>query len=212
MFRLPQISKKDFFITATDTGVGKTYVSAQLAHQAARDLSKSGKKVGYFKPFQSGLEQGVLPDADMVSRSNPNIIVKNSYITKLPAAPALSMEADGVEMNLTRVLSDFAELKKQCETVFVEGSGGFLVPVSNTLLMSDVIKALKLPIIIVARPDLGTINHTLLTIEAAKARNIEIAAVIISNYPAETKDPVITTAPKYIEEFSGLKPIILKSG
>lgn len=196
---------RDFFITATDTDVGKTFVGAHLADV----FLKGGKKVGYFKPFQSGVESGILSDIEKVSQICPDVITKNSYITKTPACPALSSEIEGVEIKLEKVLKDYEELKNECEIVISEGSGGLFVPVNNSLLMSDVILALNLPVIIVARPDLGTINHTLLTIECAKKCGIEILGIIISNYPKDTTDPVLTTAKKYIEKFSSLKVLAI---
>ena len=197
----------NFFITATDTNVGKTYVGARLAAVLAdvskhtAKLSRGGKKVAYFKPFQSGAPS----DIETVTQLNPNITVKNSYVTKTPAAPALSAEIDGVKISLEKVISDYKHLEASHDRVIVEGSGGMLVPVGENLLISDVILALKLPVLIVARPDLGTINHTLLTLAAAKNLGIKVLAVVISNYPGGTKDPVITTAKTYIEQFSDAK-------
>ncbi len=190
----------NFFITATDTDVGKTYVGARLADIFAR----KGDCVGYFKPFQSGVEQGVKSDVEIVARYNPDIIIKNSYITKTPATPALSAEIDGIKISLEQVLKDYHTLQAQCDKVITEGSGGLFVPVGANLLMSDVILALNLPVIIVARPDLGTINHTLLTIEAAKNLGIKVLAVVISKCPCLSGDPAITNAKRYIEKFSGV--------
>ena len=87
----------------------------------------------------------------------------------------------------------------------MEGSGGLFVPVNNDCLMSDVIKRLNLPAIIVARPDLGTINHTLLTIRALRSLDIKILGVVISKYPNKTDDPAVTTAPELIEKFGNIK-------
>lgn len=188
----------NFFITATDTNVGKTFVGARLVDA----LSREGERVAYFKPFQSGVEEGILADTETVAQLNPNITIKNSYVTKTPATPALSAEIEGVEVSLEKVVSDYKTLEACHDRVIVEGSGGMLVPVGSDILMSDIILALKLPVIIVARPDLGTINHTLLTLTAAKNLGIKVLAVVISNYPRGTKDPVITTAKTYIEQFS----------
>lgn len=87
----------------------------------------------------------------------------------------------------------------------VEGAGGIMVPVFQDFLVRDLIKLLNLPLVIVARPNLGTINHTLLTIEAAKKSGIEIIGVVISDYPLNTDDLAIKTAPNMIEELSGVK-------
>lgn len=193
----------NFFITATDTDVGKSYVSKHLAYE----FYKKGLKVAYFKPFQSGIIEGVKSDVEQVLELSNNIKTKNSYVTNYPSTPLISAQMDNVEIDLNKVLKDYEELKNNNDIVITEGSGGFYVPVKENVLMSDVIKLLNLPIIIVARPDLGTINHTLMTIECAKKEGIKILGVIISNFPNETKDPVILRAKEMIEDFSDVKVI-----
>ena len=108
-----------------------------------------------------------------------------------------------MEFDLNKVLSDFETLKKECENVIVEGSGGIYVPVKKGVLMIDVIKKLNIPSIVVARPDLGTINHTLMTIECLINNGVRVLGVVISNYLNKTTDPVITRAREMIEMFSG---------
>ncbi len=197
----------NIFITATDTDVGKTYVSRGIV----KELIKRGIKTGYFKPFQSGIIEDMPSDADMVSISakdnRKNLITKNSYITKTPCTPSVSAEIDDINIDIKKVVSDYKELSKMCEIVVTEGSGGLFVPINETMLVSDAIKALKLPAIIVSRPNLGTIIHTLLTIKALKSLEISILGVVITNYPKDTKDPAVTTAPALIEKF-GKIPVI----
>lgn len=203
----------NIFITSTDTDVGKTYVSRGIVEE----FLKRGQKTGYFKPLQSGIVENIPSDKDFVLKgieNGKNLITKNSYITKTPCTPSISAEIDGVEISLDKIKNDFKALAKECQTVITEGSGGLFVPVGKDKLISDVIKTLDLPVIIVARPDLGTINHILLTVNALKDLNIEILGIVISNYPEDTKDPAILTAPKLIESFSGVKilDIIKKDG
>lgn len=192
----------NIFITSTDTDVGKTYVSAGIV----KELAKRGLKTGYFKPLQSGIVSGILSDADNVVQKAGAIrnlvVAKNSYVTKTPATPSVSAEIDNVKIEIEKIVSDYNKLNNQCDIVVTEGSGGLYVPVNNTMLVSDVIKALNLPVIVVARPDLGTINHTLLTVNALYDLNIDVLGVVISNYPQDSTDPVIKTAPKLIEKFS----------
>lgn len=195
----------NIFITGTDTDVGKTVVTAGIAAV----LQNSGYSVGVYKPAQSGClsENGklILPDPHFVESINSNIVTKTTYNLIHPTAPAIAAQIEGVKIEPKNFLDDYKELSKECDIVLVEGAGGLLVPVYENFLMRDLIKLLDLPLIIVARPDLGTINHTLLTIEAAKNRNIEVLGVIISNYPEDTEDVAITTAPKLIQELSGEK-------
>lgn len=191
----------NFFMTGTDTDVGKSYVCKYLA----KEFCKTGKKTGYLKPFQSGLEPNIDPDAKSVEKTAPNVLAKSSYVTNTPCTPLISSKIAKVEYDLSKVKKDFEELKNSCDITIVEGSGGLYVPVKKNVLMSDVIKFLNLPIIIVARANLGTINHTLMTIKCAQADNIEILGVVISNYPKETSDPATIYAKEMIEGFCSVK-------
>lgn len=187
------------FVAGTDTDVGKSYVSRGIL----AELIKNGDTAGYLKPFQSGVIDGVLSDADNVQSGSDEIKTISSYTTNTPSAPLISGEIDNVEFDLNKVQSDYEKLKKECENVVVEGSGGIYVPVKKGVLMIDVIKKLKLPALVVARPDLGTINHTLMTIDCLINNDIKVLGVVISNYPDKTTDPVITRVREMIEMFSG---------
>lgn len=191
----------NLFITATDTNVGKSYVAKGIVNE----LYNKGRKVCYFKPFQSGIVDLEPSDCMIVQNGNKKIYTKNSYVTKTPCTPSISAKIDNVEIDIKKVKQDYSTLCECFDIVITEGSGGLLVPVNDKQLMSDVIKALDIPVIIVARPDLGTINHTLLTVEALKKLEIEIKGIVITNYPNKTNDPAITTAAKLIEDFSDIK-------
>lgn len=184
------------FVTGTDTGVGKSYIAKGICEE----LVKHNETVGYLKPFQSGVIPNVLTDEETIK--SEKIKTKSSYITKTPSTPLISAEIDNVEFDLNKVVSDYEELKKECRNVIVEGSGGVYVPVKKGVLMADVIKKLNLPTIVVARPDLGTINHTLMTIDALQNNQIKVLGIVISNYPEKTDDPVITRVKEMIEMFS----------
>ena len=187
----------NFFVTGTDTDVGKSYICKQLA----KEFIKLGKKTGYLKPFQSGIEVNIDSDAAQVAKTAQTVVVKSSYITKTPCTPLISAQIDHVDYNLEKVKNDYSELAKMCEITIVEGSGGLYVPVKKDVLMSDVIKFLNLPALIIARPNLGTINHTLMTIKCAQNEGIKILGIVISNYPPETSDPAIFKAKQMIESF-----------
>ncbi len=189
------------FVTGTDTDVGKSYVSKGICEE----LAKQKETVAYLKPFQSGVVENVLSDAQNVAQSG-NIVAKSSYITKTPSTPLISAEIDGVEFDLKKVKDDFNILKNEAENVIVEGSGGIYVPVKKGVLMVDVIKYLNLPVLVVARPDLGTINHTLMTIDCLLNNDIKVLGTVISNFPDKTDDPVILRAKEMIEMYSdGIK-------
>lgn len=191
----------NFFVAGTDTDVGKSYVCRYLA----KAFVKNGKKVSYLKPFQSGIEENIDSDALQVKKTSEDVITKSTYITKTPATPLISSEIDGVEYDLEVVKKDYLELSKNSDITMVEGSGGLYVPTKKDVLMIDVIKYLNLPTLLVARPNLGTINHTLMSIECLKNKGVEIIGIVISNYPNQTKDPVILRAKEMIESFCDIK-------
>ena len=192
------------FVTGTDTGIGKTFVTASLAAV----MQSLGYKAGVYKPFQSGAEEKnrflVSPDLAYVKKLDFYVETLSSYLLKPPTAPSIAAEIDGVQINFQTVTREFQTLKQNCEIVLVEGAGGIMTPVTKNKTMGDVAKLLDIPLLIVARPDLGTINHTLLTINYAKMLGLSIAGVIINRYPSKTDDIAIKTAPGIIEEFSGV--------
>jgi len=190
-----------FFVTATDTDVGKTYISKGLACA----FSKLGKRVGYFKPFQSGIVKNESTDAEIIREACKDAAIKNSYITKTPSAPSLSAKIDGVEIKLEKVKNDYEDFKKGLDVVIAEGSGGLYVPVTPNKLMSDTIKMLKIPVLVVARPNLGTVNHTLMTLKCLETEDIKVLGVVISGYPEGSNDPSILNAKKMIERYSNHK-------
>ena len=195
----------NIFITGTDTDVGKTVVTAGLA-SAVRSL---GYSVGVFKPVQTGSlkknNELVSPDLEFIKSADNSILTKASYNFKEPATPSLAAALEGVTIDLDKIIEDYKELERKCDFVIVEGAGCLLVPIKDKFLMRDLVKTLYLPMVIVTRPDLGTINHTLLTIEAAKNKNIKIAGIIISDYPSGTENIAIKNAPDMIKELSGEK-------
>jgi dethiobiotin synthetase len=195
----------NIFITATDTDVGKTVITGALAGA----LVKLGYSVGVYKPVQTGciVKNGIKtsPDLDFINKISPEIKTKASYLLAEPVAPYTAAVLENIEITREKILEDYNQLKNKCDFVIVEGAGGLLTPIYKKFLIRDMIELLDLPVIIVARPNLGTINHTLLTIESAKNANIEVLGVIISNYPQNVDNTAIKTAPKLIEEFSGVK-------
>ncbi len=192
----------NIFITGTDTDVGKTVVTAGISAV----MQSLGYNMGVFKPVQSGAidQNGFLisPDIQFVKRIDPNIKTRCSYNLKEPVAPSIAARLENIKIDKKVLIHDYDILNESCDLTVVEGAGGLLVPLFQDFLISDLIKELNLPLVIVARPDLGTINHTLLTINNAKNLGLQIAGVIINNYPAGTNDIGIKTAPKIIQKLS----------
>jgi dethiobiotin synthetase len=155
---------RSLFVTGTDTGVGKTVVSAALA------LRYPGTR--YWKPIQTGIEQD--DDTAEVIRLPGCEVLARGVRLKRPVSPHLAAKLSGSRI-------DVEELAGMAHGAcwIVEGAGGVLVPVNENVLMADFIRMLALPALVVARSGLGTINHTLLTLEALRARSVTVAGVVM---------------------------------
>lgn len=161
---------RGYFITATDTGVGKTVVMAGLA--AA--LRARGRDVAVFKPVQSGAL------ADDPSGDAALLGADCVYAFRAALAPLVAARAEGRQIELEPILERARKLEREHELLLVEGAGGLLVPLSDDLDVAGLAMALGLPLVVVARAGLGTVNHTLLTVEAARARGLAIAGVVLN--------------------------------
>lgn len=193
------------FITGTDTGVGKTIVTAVLA----RLMRDKGLKVGVMKPVTSGCAvvngKLVSEDGELLKWAAGVWAPPDDscpYLLREPLAPSVAAAIDGVNISFDTISQSFLRLAANNDIVLVEGAGGLMVPLSEQRLVSDLISHLDLPAIIVARPNLGTVNHTLMTCSCAKQMGIEVKGVIICNYP-ENPGPAEVYAARMIEEFSG---------
>jgi len=172
------------FVTGTDTGCGKTTVGRALA--AA--LADRGLGVGILKPVETGCEagdDGELVPADAVAlaraaRLDVPVQALCPYRFPLPASPQRAAADAGVTIELDRITAAYEAMRRDRQLVVVEGAGGLLVPLSPELMMPDLARALGLPVLVVARDALGTVNHTLLTVEAVRARGLELAGVVLS--------------------------------
>lgn len=180
---------KGIFITGTDTGVGKTFIICGLL----RTFNKMGINTCPMKPVETGCKarKNKLVPADTVkliraSGTNESMDLINPYRLKHPLAPAVSAELEGVKIQKKIILSAYKSLLNKYDITLVEGAGGIMVPVYKNYLIIDLIKDMDVPLIIVARPGLGTINHSLLTIKAAREKGINIKGVII-NHAAKAK-------------------------
>ncbi len=201
---------KGIFITGTDTGVGKTFVAAGLI-KAIR-----GKVINVcpMKPVETGckIKNGKLVPADAVkllkaSGIEESLDAVNPYRFRQPLAPAVAAENEGVVIKRSKIISAYKRLLKTHDFIVIEGAGGILTPIHKEYLCIDMIKDLALPMIIVSKPGLGTINHTLLTIEAARSRGVNLHGVIINNAADKGKDLSENSNPEIIERI-GRVPIL----
>jgi dethiobiotin synthetase len=175
------------FVTGTDTGVGKTYVCSALW----RYLLARGVKAGYQKWVSTG-GTGIPDDlreclaAAGLEVESADLERQAPYRFRLPASPHLAAEQEGRLIEIENIMARYRELAGQYPVLLVEGVGGLLVPLRRDLLLADLLARLRLTTLVVARSGLGTLNHTLLTLEGLRARQIPILGVVLSDSsPAE---------------------------
>ena len=159
-----------FIVTGTDTGIGKTVFSAALAGALGGT---------YWKPIQAGLEGET--DSDVARRLSglpPERILPEAYRLKLPASPHIAAAREGIPIERAHLL-----LPSVTKPLVIEGAGGLLVPLSDDLLQIDQFASWALPVILCARTDLGTINHTLLSLEALAKRAMRVHGVVFIGNP-----------------------------
>jgi dethiobiotin synthetase len=201
---------KGFFITATDTGVGKTVVSAAVI----RALKREGVKVCGMKPVESGCRRegdALVPSDGSFLREVSEVDEPMDVVTPVrfeePLAPWVAAERQGVEIDLKEIGGAFRELSERYDAVVVEGIGGLMVPIRRDYFVSDLAADLRLPVIVVASVYLGTINHTLLTVEHAQREGLDIAGVML-NHPRRPEGTLAEeTNPEVIGRLSPV-PII----
>ena len=162
-----------FVITGTDTGIGKTVFSAALA---------GAMRTPYWKPIQSGLEDET--DSEAIARLAGVAVLPEAYRLVTPASPHLAAEIDGVTI-------DAEALTPPEGALIVEGAGGALVPVTRSLLYADLFARWQIPVIVCARTSLGTINHSLLTIEALKSRGVPIHGLVFLGDAMDDSEAII---------------------
>lgn len=162
---------ESFFITGTDTGVGKTVVSALLC---------VGLDATYWKPVQTGTREGTDTETVMRLAKLPRArTLPESYRFKPPVSPHLAAKWAGVRIELRKI-----KLPAPVQgSLIAEGAGGVLVPLNRTQLMTDLMRHLNLPVLLVARTSLGTINHTLLSLAALRASRLDVRGAIMVGKP-----------------------------
>jgi dethiobiotin synthetase len=179
---------RGIFITATDTGVGKTVVTAALA--AA--LAKHGYAVGVMKPIETGVPSSADAGSDAArlraaARSSDALTDIRPYAFRRPLAPLDAARLEKRTVTLPTIMRAFRSLQLRHEVLLVEGVGGVYVPITSSLDVSDLIYRMKLPTIVVGRVSLGGINHALLTLGVLRQRKISVLALVLNRtLPAQT--------------------------
>lgn len=174
----------NYFVTGTDTGVGKTLVSCALLHAfAAR-----GNSVVGMKPVAAGCDDELHEDVRQL-RAASNVQASrgqiNPYSFVHPVAPHLAARFIGVRINIERILDSYAELNAQSDVVIVEGAGGFCVPLNDEQDSADLVQRMNIPVVLVVGMRLGCLNHALLTVEAIAARGLTLAGWVANVVDAD---------------------------
>ena len=177
-----------FFVTGTDTGVGKTLVTVALT----RALVQRGLRTAVMKPVAAGAietPQGLRNDdaLELLGASNVKSAYEdvNPWLLKTAASPHLAARAEGVTIRHSRIADAFLRLRSASDLVLVEGAGGWLAPISATETMAHIAEHLELPVILVVGMRLGCLNHALLTRDAVRARGLRFAGWIANKMTAE---------------------------
>lgn len=197
-------------VTGTDTGIGKTLIAGAIADWFRRQ----GKRVAVCKPAGSGCvrrrEGLVSEDAEFLAHCadashSLDVICPVRYAE--PLAPAIAAERAKEPLDWTAIDRSITAMSKNADVMVVEGVGGLMVPMDAKHTFLDLAAWLKLPAVVVARPNLGTINHTLLTVAALRNVGVKVAGVVINRYPTQTADIAAETNPRAIEKW-GKVPVL----
>jgi dethiobiotin synthetase len=182
-------SPQGVFITATDTGVGKTLVGSAIV----TCLSQRGIDVGVMKPIETGVSQSTRAQSDgarlqkAAGTYDPTTEVC-PYVFRLPVAPLSAARAEGKTVQMATILRTFHTLRQKHAFMVVEGAGGIYAPITQALNMLDLIYQMRLPAIVVGPSGLGGINHALLTLHALRDQNIPVVALVLNQQrPVRTK-------------------------
>ncbi|MDH3765375.1 MAG: dethiobiotin synthase [Nitrosopumilus sp.] len=175
---------KSLFITGTDTDVGKTYVTAGLAVS----LRNMGIDVGVMKPFAAGIPQKkgfksedleILANAAQINDSESLL---NPQFFPIPASPYTAWKNLKIKPKINKIISNFKKLSQIHSTILVEGMGGIMTPILKNYFVTDLIKDLKIPAILVTRTKIGSINHTIMTVNMCKKYKIQIKGIVINDF------------------------------
>jgi len=207
-----------FFVTGTDTEVGKTLVSGALILK----LREQGKQAIGFKPVAAGTYQsanGELLNEDLetlriASGLAPGQMNLSSYVLDMPVAPHLAAASKGIVLQLGTIMQGLLETQKHSDCLVIEGAGGLLIPLNDHENLGDLVQQISLPVILVVGMKLGCINHALLTQEAIKARGLKIAGWVANSLANEMpllQENVATLQTKINAPFLGLIPSLPKA-
>jgi dethiobiotin synthetase len=195
------------FITGTDTSVGKTYVCALLLEF----LKKKGIQAGYQKWVATGADAGLPEDlaiclsAAGIEPVPENVAQQVPFRFRFPASPHLAAEIENREVEPEVIIDRYVAQAANYEWLVVEGVGGVMVPLRRNLLLIDLLARLQPRILVVARSGLGTLNHTLLTLEALRKRKISVLGVVFSDAEEHEDEMLVQDNMRTIEETASVR-------
>ncbi|MDP3730595.1 MAG: dethiobiotin synthase [Candidatus Omnitrophota bacterium] len=197
---------REIFVAGTDTGVGKTIVTGLLGHL----LIKDSRKVITQKWVQTGsgpFSQDIRRHMQLMKKNGTYyrryLPLMSPYTFKFAASPHLAGRLEDKAINIDTIKKSLIGLSEHFDVVIIEGTGGLLVPLSEDKLLIDVIKELRIPVLLVAENRLGAVNHTLLSIEAMRARNIKIIGTIFNNIANDADDIILKDNPRIVKALTG---------
>ncbi|OYD06909.1 dethiobiotin synthase [Paludifilum halophilum] len=195
--------RRGLFVTATDTEVGKTVVTAGLAAL----FQSCGQRVQVVKPVQSG-HSAEDPEGDAMRLKQwarlaepVNRIVFRAF--QQPVSPWMAARMEGETFDAKKLAEEIGEIPED-RIVLVEGAGGLMTPLGEGFTIADFARLIGFPLLIVARPNLGTVNHTVLTAMAARRYGLELAGVVLNGYRPDEEDPSLQHNPELIRSFGGV--------
>ncbi|MGL4450809.1 MAG: dethiobiotin synthase [Sarcina sp.] len=200
---------KGIFVLGTDTDVGKTFVSGLIL----KKLIEDGVNAGYYKAALSGSDDGIPGDCKFVCEASglkADYDKMVSYTLKNPYSPHLASKVESVLISFEKIENDYHNITEEYDFVLCEGSGGVICPISfengNEIMLEDVVKMANLPIVLVARAGLGTINHTVLTVSYLKQMGLTIKGIILNNF--DEFSLMHNDNKRTIERLTGIKNIV----
>jgi dethiobiotin synthetase len=164
------------FISATDTDVGKTYFANKIIGQLLKSGRYTALELAYYKPIQCGSEK----DYDLIKEEHPGVATYISYDFAFAASPDYAASLENIDIQLEKIQEDFTKIKAKHKFIIVEGAGGLAVPINDTNTVADIVKILDLPLVLIIRSELGTINHSILSIEYARHKGLKLNGIIVS--------------------------------
>lgn len=199
---------KSYFVTGTDTGVGKTAITAGIAGS----LRKFGINIGIMKPIATGYPQkagykssDVTILAEAAGIKDPEELI-NPVFLPIPTSPYDATKLLSVPIDMPLILTKFKKLLSLHDVILIEGIGGIMTPITKNFFVADMIKAMAIETIIVTRATLGTLNHTVMTCKICKDYDIKVKGLVINNFD-EKGSPAEKSAPTTLYELTGINII-----